>query len=125
MKVFNRKRVTAAQQEYIKKCVRDTYNDLKYAHEVQIIQRYNLFAKLALADVAADYLKYGKDRKQRLINQFVEKMNELSNFCVSNKVEDSDGNINYDVDYNLDVISRKAKQHDIPFDEAIFEDIFE
>lgn len=125
MNVLSKKRLTSAQRSKVNHYVSTHYEKIKSAHEDLIVKRLLFFCLLGLSEVLHEQLGYGKDRRKRFLDAFVEKVNAISQMCCDNKCEYQDGKVDYDTDYNRELLSRMAAQYDIKFDESIFDDTFE
>ena len=125
MKALSKSRFTSSQRSNINKYVRKEYEKVKAAHEDLIVKRLLFFCLLGLCEVLSEQLGYGKDRRKRFIGAFIEKVNSISQMCYDNKCEYQNGRIDFDADYNRELLSRMAEQYGIEFDESIFDDTFE
>lgn len=77
---------------------------------------------LTLSIVLEEVLHFGEQRRAKILNACMAKVNELSDYLVKNKCETANGNARYDTEYNLETLKRLAEQYHIAFDEDIFND---
>nr|DAJ98155.1 MAG TPA: hypothetical protein [Caudoviricetes sp.] len=125
IKAYGKRRLSVAQQETIRKAAASEFVKYKEQYEKKCNDRNFFLFFLTLAMVLDEELNFGEQRRAKIIKACMDKIEELSNYLVSNTCEIGSGNERFDTEYNLATLERLANQYHIAWDENIFNDDIE